>query len=89
MSIVVTHKDHEMRIGLNGGFDCVQAFKDIYCQISPVGTFGRLVLDFSSVDRVDSAEVFFLLIELGASPQFRSVGISFVNLKLADKAVAI
>lgn len=81
MAIAVTYEDHRMRVSLADPLESLSIFKEISVLMPPVGSFDRLVLDFSNVDQFNSFELLHLLIELEASPQFKAVEISIVNLR--------
>jgi hypothetical protein len=80
MTVDVTYDDRQMIVNLTDPFESLQTFQNISTLSPPVGTFDRLILDFSEVHRFEPAELFQLFIELEASPQFEPVNILLVNL---------
>lgn len=62
--------ERDVVVSLKGDFDGFQAFEEVYDLMPPVRSVDRIVLNFSSVTRAKTEELYYMFAELAAEPRF-------------------
>lgn len=77
----VPHKSREVRYSLMGDFEASEAVEEMTDILHPAGYHDRIILDFSSVERVKPAELYRLFSELSMLPLFNHLEIRVEGLQ--------
>jgi hypothetical protein len=75
-------EDETMTIQSGDEFDGLRTFQSIQQMMPPIGTYDRIILDFSGISGITPSEIYRMSNEMLYDPHFRNVEISMVGFRL-------
>ena len=75
-------EDGFLAVESEDNFDGLKVFPSIQQLMPPIGTYDRVVFDFSGISGITPLEIYQMSNEMAYDPHFRNVEISIVNFRL-------